>query len=166
MDMPPIPEGWTKDRDREWFKGRFQVDGEEARTAAVERLWHERTQMEDYLAECISTFVGAADLDPEPLAQSLASEAKVDLLSKMLQGGSPAPGNLAQCVRELHQMKAALRACDQLISRVLLQPEAVWLLELGTVAEELAFSGWQFKQSVRREYEYKPRSRPSPKGTS
>ena len=151
MDMPPIPESWTKERDHQWFKERYGVDGEEARTVASDRLWHERSQLEDGLAESISIFIGAAELDPEPLAQSLGSEAKVDLLCKILQSGSPPPSNLAQMVRELQEVKAALQACDQLISRTLLQPQTVWLLELATAAQGLAFCGWQFKQSVRRE---------------
>jgi hypothetical protein len=50
-----------------------------------------------------------------------------------------------------------LEACDQIISRSLLQPQRVWLLEVGT-AEELVRGGWELKQSFRREYEYKPRS--------
>jgi hypothetical protein len=158
MSMPPIPEGWTKERDRDWFKQRFKCDREDARAAALERLWYERSRLEAWLGECISTFIGAKEFDPEPLAQSLGSVAKVDLLLAILQSGSPQPANFDRVQKDLGQAKATLEACDQIVFRSLLQPQTVWLLEVAPVAEELAFSGWQLKQSVRREYEYKPRS--------
>jgi hypothetical protein len=117
------------------------------------------------LGDYISTFVGAQEFDPEPLAQSLGTLAKVDLLLALLQSGSPPPAHFDRVQRDLDQVKATLEACDKIVFRSFLQPETVWLLEVGTVAEELVLSGWQLKQSVRREYEYKPRSNANVNGS-
>jgi hypothetical protein len=153
-----IPGDWTKQKDQEWYKERFESAAGDAYGEAVERLWHERTRLEQSLTEWIGNFLAKEEFDPDPVTECLGASAKADLLLRILQAQMPQGSVASRFEKDLGRAKSAFATCDDVASRYLLQGDKVWLFELGTATEQLAYSGWQLKDSVRGNHEYKLRS--------
>ncbi len=153
-----IPADWTAQKDQEWYRQHFGLDEGDPYSQALKRLWHERARLEEALTEWIGIFLAEAEFDPDPVTECLGANAKADLLLGILQGQSNETGPGTRFHRDIEQVKAVFESCDRVAARYLLQRDKVWLLELGTVAEELARAAWQRKDSVRGGHQYTRRS--------
>src|SRR6266404_2631728 len=153
-----IPPDWTTQKDQEWYGQHFGADERDSHSQAVHRLWHERARLEEAVTEWIGIFLAEAEFDPDPVTECLGANAKADLLLGILQGQSNETGPGTRFHRDIEQVKAVFESCDRVAARYLLQRDKVWLLELGTVAEELARAAWQRKDSVRGGHQYTRRS--------
>lgn len=153
-----IPPNWTTQKDQEWYREHFGGDGADSFSQALKRLWHERARLDEALTEWIGIFLAETQFDPDPVTECLGVNAKADLLLGILQGHSNETGPAISFHSDVERVKAVFESCDQVATRYLLQPDKVWLLELGTVAQELASSAWQLKDSVRGAHQYTRRS--------
>jgi hypothetical protein len=150
-----IPGDWTTQKDQAWYNEHFESTTADAYGEVIERLWHERTRLEKSLTEWIGIFVAEEEFDPDPVTECLGATAKADLLLRILQAQAPRECDASRFGKDLGRVKSAFAVCDDVVSRYLLQGDKVWLIELGMAAQQLGYSGWQLKDSVRGSHEYK-----------
>jgi hypothetical protein len=152
-----IPGDWSREKDQAWYKEHFESSTEDPNGEAVERLWYERRRLDRSLTEWVGIFRAGEEFDPDPITECLGADAKAVLLLQILQAQAPQQSLASRFEKDLTRAKSALAACDEVASRYLLQRGKVWLFELGTVAEQLAYSRLQLKDAVRGNHEYKLR---------
>ena len=154
LGSTPVPSDWTEQKDLEWYHQQFESDPEDAYMEVVERLWRERTNLEDSLTGWLGTFLAEEEFDPDPVAECLGAAAKADLLLTIIRAQSNEAGLVGRFEKDFTRVKTAFDTCDRVAGRYLLQRKKVWLFELGTAVQELARSAWQLKDSIRGNYRY------------
>jgi hypothetical protein len=154
-----VPPDWTEQKDLEWYRHQFESVATDPYVESLERVWHQRRELEDSLTEWIGLFLAEEEFDPAPVTECLGAAAKAELLLTILRSQSKEADRVARFEKELTRVKTAFEVCDRVVSRYLLQRKKVWLFELGTVIEDLTRSTWLLKDSVRNNYNYQPRQR-------